>query len=176
MSARCHNQIIVGTAVARRTHPNQKTRLRVATRQRLRKRGPNRLRDSPASFPAQTKPSRAVSAGIPWVLVSTPMISPAAPAAAISLPGVVAVLAKYWPVASGLKWHCGLLAASGTGHCCASRFTPGVSSATSAASSLLIFLRLAARFAPLRSRIATFLEECLIFAGKREFLPAVATD
>jgi hypothetical protein len=39
---------------------------------------------------------------------------------------------------------------------------------------LLILFRLAACLAAFRSRIATFLEERLIFAGKSEILPAIA--
>jgi hypothetical protein len=51
------------------------------------------------------------------------------------------------------------------------QFAPVVSSP----SILFVLLCLATRLAPFRSRIATLLEKCLILAGKREFLSAVAT-
>ena len=52
------------------------------------------------------------------------------------------------------------------------RLTPGISSA----SSLFVLLCLATRLAAFRSRIAPFLEKCLIFARKCEVLPAVTTS
>ena len=94
------------------------------------------------------------------------------PAAGVLLPGPEAVLAIYGPVASRLKRHCGLLPARGTGDRIALGFGLRVISATAG---LFILLFLATRLAAFRSRIGAFLEKCLVFAGKREFLSAVAT-
>jgi hypothetical protein len=97
--------------------------------------------------------------------------SPAA-AARAGLTRLEAVLAVHRTVPSGLEWNCGLLSAPGTDHRCTPRFTALVAAATTA--SLLVLLRLAACFAALGRRIATFAEEVLIFCGKRECLPAIA--
>src|SRR5215472_15486793 len=92
-------------------------------------------------------------------------------AAAVSLSGSETVLAIYGPVATRLKRNCRLLPTCGTRNRRPLRFAPVVSSP----SGLLVLLCLATRLAAFRSRIATFLKKCLILAGKREFLSAVAT-
>lgn len=90
--------------------------------------------------------------------------------AAVFFPRSEAVLAIYRPIASRLKRNCGLLSAPGTRNRGALRFAPGVS----APSGLFVLFCLATCLAALRSRIAAFPIKCLIFAGKGEFLSAVA--
>lgn len=104
------------------------------------------------------------------LITAAPVIATAA--AVVSLAGVETILAIYWPVASRLKRDRCLLAATGTGDGCSLRVIPPGESSPSAG--LFILLGLAAGPAALRSRIAAFLEKCLIFAGKRELLAAVA--
>jgi hypothetical protein len=92
-------------------------------------------------------------------------------ASAASLPGAETVLAIDGPVASRLKGHCGLFSASGTRYRCTLGFTSAVKASPS---SLIVLLCLAARFAAFWSRIAAFLEKCLVFSGKSEFPATVA--
>jgi hypothetical protein len=99
--------------------------------------------------------------------------STATTAATLSLAGVEAVLAVHGPVAAGLKRHSRLLSAGGTLDRGALRVAAVAT--TASAPTLLVLFRLTARFAALGNRVAPFLEERLVFAGKREFLPTVAT-
>jgi hypothetical protein len=66
-----------------------------------------------------------------------------------------------------------LLTAPGADHGRASGFSPLVSAPSPAA--LFVFLGLAARFAAFRCGISALLEERLVFACERKYLPAVAT-
>ena len=102
-------------------------------------------------------------------LAAIPAISAAA--AAGSLPGAETVLAIDGPVASRLKGHCGLFSATGTRYRCTLGFTSAVEASPA---SLVVLFCLAARFAAFWSRIAAFLEKCLIFSGKSEFPATIA--
>jgi hypothetical protein len=127
-------------------------------------------------FRRQSRPSLH-SCGMPHLLTAVSASAPAtASASAISLFGLIAVLAIYRPVASRLKRHSGLLAASGTRNRRALRFTPVVSSAASTSAALLVLLRLAARLTALWRRVTAFLKKRLIFAGKRELLPTIGAS
>lgn len=105
-------------------------------------------------------------------LTAKPMPSPAA-STRVFLPGSKAVLAIYRTIASRLERHCSLLPTRGTRNRRAGRIAPV--SSPSSASGLLVLLCLAAWLASFRSGIPALLEKCLVFAGKREFLSAVAT-
>lgn len=93
------------------------------------------------------------------------------PTALASLPGLVAVLAIHRTIASRLKRHRCLLSAIGTGH----RRSLRIVLLILPRSRLVSPLRLTTRFAALRGRIATILEEFLIPACECEFLPAIDT-
>lgn len=102
-------------------------------------------------------------------LTPAPIISSAAAAFLVSVEAVAAI---YGTISTRLKRNGCLLPAPGTRDGRTLRLTPGISSA----SSLFVLLCLAARLAAFRSRIAPFLEKCLIFARKCEVLPAVTTS
>jgi hypothetical protein len=97
--------------------------------------------------------------------------------------GLVAGLAKDGTIASWLKWHRGLLAASSADHGCSLRRVRSVSaaapSAVSAATTtalVVILFRLTARLAPLRRRVAALAEKGLVGRSKGEFLSTVAAS
>lgn len=95
--------------------------------------------------------------------------APVASAGILALPGLEAVLAVHGTIAAGLEWHGGLLSASGAYY----RRTPRLTALVSPAR-LFLFLGLTTLFAALRRRISAFIEERLIFGGKRERSPAIA--
>jgi len=88
---------------------------------------------------------------------------PAAGTRVLLLSRLEAVLAVHGTIPAGLEWYRGLLPAPGTNYGRTPRFAPLVSPA-----GLLLFLGLTALFTALRRRISAFIEERLIFSGKRE--------
>ena len=104
-------------------------------------------------------------------LLSAPAKASPATAGVSLLSGLKAVLAVHGTVATRLERHSGLLSASGTDYRCGPRFTARISPAR-----LLLLFGLTAWFASLGGRISAFFEEGAIFSGKRECLPAIATN
>jgi len=98
------------------------------------------------------------------VLPAPAVAAPVTAAAAAGLAALEAVLAIHGTVATGLEWHRGLLSASGADHA----GSPRCAALKSAASRLLVFLRLTACFTALGLGVAALAEEVLILNGKRE--------
>jgi hypothetical protein len=107
--------------------------------------------------------------------------SPAAGPSVIAAAGLrlVAALAEDGTISARFKRNCCLLAASGADYRCSLRYVRAIAATTTAVATaptalVVILFCLTACLAPLRRRIATLAEKCLIGSGKCEFLSTVA--